>query len=1375
MGVERGTSARTPLVRRKWFIATAGVVAFAGLAVALAPVYLRGVVRGAIEREVGARVNGTVSVGAVRLGWFSPQRVEAIAIAGEGDAGSITLTAEVAQGLIELATGDAIDVSLSGRVRTAIDADGRAGLARLPRGESAPAQPASVPAPGAAQSGKQRILGGRTVRVELADIDLDATRDGKPLYAVNDLTGWIGLEGTDVQGLKVNGELKATTDIAQANGARAGDFTGAFIVLVPQLADGSFNVRGTTGSLKFDGFNLPVPSTAGQDVVAEQLSVTAACLSHSTTLSARGQLRAGDEKPSKIKAEISAGGLFGADGAFALDPASIKADVMVEALPLALMQPYAPELREGVRLDFVEDVGRQANLRVVKDAGQRASIAFDAQRLKFNFDAAFASDGSSIEGGVLEASVSTRPEVLRALGLDASGPLVAFAKGSGIAWRKDGGGGLDAIGGTFTVELAQRLGIRGAFEAAGEKVDVRADALQASFEKPLGTGVARFSTEITGVYGAERSLRAALAGNLDLAARSISSATAEATIELDPVLVERLSNSAVSVGRGGGAARLAIPAFAYRPAAGRSPLESLEGRGRADVTGELLVSGGKSVATVRGLGVDFATPTASSPGSIDLAARIDGAETRVVQRFAAIPTSFADPGALGLDGTVDVRGLDPSVIARFAPAAEDALGLLGAGPLTLSARNRTEGGALAADFTLTAAALSALGGARLAKDAVAFANLACDATLSSETLAALKVPETVAIARGARASLRVPALALTKGAEGWAPSGDIAARVAIDRLRLERAPGLKAALDLPRIEADATYALKDERATAKGFATLGAAGAAGRVGYDLVWRKPADARLFRGLEGSLALTGFDLARLEGPLGLEPGRYSGILGGAGGCTIQVREQGSARASIVLAFPKTRGDVTVDVAEERGQRVARAAGTLDAQVSAEAFAALAGLANDPKRRVVAPVEAKLAIKSSGVPLDADLKPVLADAALDVTGTLSAVGIEVTDVRGQKTAVSTGPLSLALATARLSDELTLRIVGDGKTGAAPAQPVGALQLDARVRGAVARAGQAKATPVVDATVKATKFPAATIDALAGTRGALARYMGDAIDADLVAAGLSTAPGAKGSLSAKIASPLATIDAPALSVVDGFLRVDAQKPMRATFALSPEVREDLLAPINPVFSDITSKERARFTLASLAWPLDGDRRKFDAAFTLETGELTLTNSGSLAFLLSFLEAGRTEGFEAQIDPLRATISKGRLTYRDFALRAGKTQQGTWRNSLLFSGDIDLAATPIYANEIKTVVPLSDAANWSSDARSVFASIEAASPALLKSLTVGVKLSGPVFDASGKPAKLSMELALPDYREILRDNPGAVIEGVGGILESILNRRKNK
>jgi hypothetical protein len=1371
MNSVNGKTDRTPLPRRRWFLAIVGVAVVLVLAVVFAPLYLRGYARDMIVREVGAKVNGVVTVGAVKLGWFSPQRVDALSIRGDRDTGSVTVTAEVAQGLLALATGDEVTVSVTGSAQTQIDAQGRAGIARLPRQDKA--TPGQEPVGAAPPPAKEKPLGGRKIRIELEGIDLDATRDGKPLYAVDGLAGWVGLEATDLQGLKVNGELKATTGIAQGGAVRAGDFDAAFLALVPQRADGSFNALGATGSVELKATNLPVPSAAGQEIFAEQLSVTAAYLGESSMLSARGSLRAGDEQPATIDASFSSGRILGDAGDFVLDPATVEADIEVKALPMTVLQPYAPELREGVRLDFVEDFGRFADIRVKKEKGERANALLDTRRVKLSFDAAVAADGSSIDDGALEASVSVRPELLRALGVDALGPLVARAEGSKVAWRrpaKDAGDGLAALGGAFTVALVERLGVRGAFDAGGERVDVRVDSLRASVDKKLGERAASMTAALAGVYGAGSPLEATLSGRLDLASKSVTGGSIDASVTLEGGLVERVTKSAVSPGRGGTAAKLVVPAFAYRPTEGRSALQSLELRGRVELTGDLLVSGGKSVATVRGLGATFALPSSGSPGSVDLAARIDGAETRIVQRFAAIPEAFDDPAAFGLEGTIDVRGLDPSVIARFAPAAKDSLGVLGAGPLTLSARNRTEAGAIAVDFTLAAATLNASGNARYAKDAFAATNLACDVSLTPEVLASVKLPDTVALAPGAKASVRVPTLAVARGAEGWAPSGDIAARVTVDRLRIERAPGLKGTLEVPRLEADATYAMKDERATAKGFASLGAGGSAGRLAYDVIWKKPAEAKLFRGVEGTLALSQFDLAQVEGALGLVPGGYSGMLGGAGDCTVELRERGAAQAKVALVFPKTRGDVTIDVVEEAGGRAARASGEVDAQIAPEAFARLAGLGKDQKRRITAPVDAKFAIKSAEVPLDADLKPLLADAALDVSGSLSPVGVEVTDAQGVKSVVSTGALALSARSARLSDELTIRVTGSG----AERQGVdaGALDLDARVRGAVARGRDAKAAPIVDATLKATRFPAATVDAIAGTKGAVGRYLGDAIDANVTAQGLSKTAGA---LAMTLSSPFAALEAPALTVAGGFLRSGADKPVRANITLSPEVREELLTAINPVFSDVQSKERARFTLTNLAWPMDGDRRKFDAAFTLETGEIQLTNSGSLAFLLSLLQAGRTEGFEAQIDPLRATIAKGRLTYRDFALRAGKTQQGAWRNSLVFSGDIDLAAKPVYANAITTAVPLSDAANWSSDARRIFETIGAASPELLKSLSVGVKLSGPVFDANGKPAKLKQELALPDLGEILKDNPGALIDGIGGLIDAFRKKDKKK
>ena len=116
------------IFRRPWFIASAAVCVALIVLVALAPVLLSGYVRGMIVREVGAKVQGTVSVASVQLGWFSPQRVDALAIDGGRETGVVTVTAQVAQGLLALATGDEVTVQVSGRAQTPIDAEAVSGL-----------------------------------------------------------------------------------------------------------------------------------------------------------------------------------------------------------------------------------------------------------------------------------------------------------------------------------------------------------------------------------------------------------------------------------------------------------------------------------------------------------------------------------------------------------------------------------------------------------------------------------------------------------------------------------------------------------------------------------------------------------------------------------------------------------------------------------------------------------------------------------------------------------------------------------------------------------------------------------------------------------------------------------------------------------------------------------------------------------------------------------------------------------------------------------------------------------------------------------------------------------------------------------------------
>ncbi|MEY5032102.1 MAG: hypothetical protein RL354_1133, partial [Planctomycetota bacterium] len=74
--------------RKKLLIALTSLLAILVLAVVLAPTLLSGYARGRIEREIASRVLGTVSVRAVELGWFSPQRLSGLAIDGGAEVGT---------------------------------------------------------------------------------------------------------------------------------------------------------------------------------------------------------------------------------------------------------------------------------------------------------------------------------------------------------------------------------------------------------------------------------------------------------------------------------------------------------------------------------------------------------------------------------------------------------------------------------------------------------------------------------------------------------------------------------------------------------------------------------------------------------------------------------------------------------------------------------------------------------------------------------------------------------------------------------------------------------------------------------------------------------------------------------------------------------------------------------------------------------------------------------------------------------------------------------------------------------------------------------------------------------------------------------------
>ena len=126
-------------------------------------------------------------------------------------------------------------------------------------------------------------------------------------------------------------------------------------------------------------------------------------------------------------------------------------------------------------------------------------------------------------------------------------------------------------------------------------------------------------------------------------------------------------------------------------------------------------------------------------------------------------------------------------------------------------------------------------------------NLAIDATLSAEALASLDLGDKTELEPGAKISLRVPMLSLARKSDAavvqtWVPAGDLALRAVVEGLRVRRAPGIVAPLGIAKLDATASYAFAEERATVNGKATLGGGGSAGDLDFAVSWKKPLEAK-----------------------------------------------------------------------------------------------------------------------------------------------------------------------------------------------------------------------------------------------------------------------------------------------------------------------------------------------------------------------------------------------------------------------------------------------------------------------------------------------------------------------------------------------------
>lgn len=1460
-------------MRRKIVIASVVVVVLLVAVVALAPTLASSWVGGAIARAAGAAVSGRVTVEGVSLGWFSPQRIGVLRIEGEkGDI--VDLAIEVEEGLLALATGERVTAVVSGRVASRVGDDGRPtilGLALSVPSDGGPSAGGSAKSPtGGASAGSP--LGGRTVRLAWKDLSISLDGGERGRMALPAVAGSIDLAEAKDGAARLAIELAcdAPVEVTDAGRVRRGGLVIASSLTIPLGADGSPVARRVEGSIALTADTLPIPPAtllrggAVAPSVDGAVSMTDAAIGgaidgldaefewrdEALVAKVRGAFVAEGAAPAPIAIDLATGPLArpGAEAWFeaaAFDLAALRADVDIRAFPVGVLSPFVAAFVPPERFDPLGDLGSSIDLRVVKGDGDRAEVRLAADAGAFEAVARLSDGGAAITDGVVAGSWRIRPERFTESGIAVDGPVALSLDARSLAWAASGVAGdpLARAAGTAEVRLARPValpGVLGRFvptDAGGPDAAVgRGAGARASKDAAIREARVSLAKEAGGAVAAAISIAAAfsdegtLALKLDASVATddfrVSGGGIDARVALDGALLAELSRGMLAVKGAPAVLRVRASDVGFDPMPGTGLLAGLRGSFESELAGALALDAGSGDAVLSQFAARLSMPSGAARGSLEAGFLVDGAETRIEQRFAGIPRDWDGLVAAAPEGTIRIRGIDPAMIARLAPAGAGSIGILGRGAMTLDAATSTGNGEVEARFTLDAGAVDARGTMRASPARLGLEAFEATLALDAEATASLEFGDGVVLEPGANATISIPTLALVARDGGWWPDGDLAALVSASRVRVLEAPGLAAALPYAAIEAEVGYAIESEQAVAKGRVVLGAGGGAGTIDLDLAWRKPVEAKVFRGVEGTVALEALDLERLAPAFGIDAATATGWLGARGGATVELLERTAPDARVTLRFPQLSGDMRLSATESPDGRAADATGALVLELPAAQLDRLAGLeraaggGSGARPRFLAGTSVGLVLERLRVPLDGSLAPELGALSFDARATVGAIEIGGLDggglddgalersrpsgaaagagagargaaprdpARAART-VGLAPLDLRVASERLSDVVTIvggtavPTAGAGAGGLGAAASSGTISIDGRVTGllasakvAVPKPGESGAAgggdaanrgPLLDLSLDANACAAAVVDALAGTGGSIGSWLGDTLDLTLRARALSATGG---ELSATLRSPYASVDAPALGISDGALRVGSA-PVVARLAMSPRVKEDLLATINPVFADVSTAEPARFTLDRLSWPLDGDRRRFDAAFRLETGDVALTNSGPLGFLLGVLGAQRTTGFEARLEPLVATVEKGRLRYRDFTLRAGRTQQGSWRNSLVFSGDVDLVA--LRANAITTAIPLSDAASWSSDARSLVTAIEAASPELLRSLTVGLTLSGPLFDAEGRPAKLEQSLALPDLGDLIRNDPGSLLDAAGSIFDRLRKKK---
>ncbi|MHC4709495.1 MAG: hypothetical protein ACYTA3_03490, partial [Planctomycetota bacterium] len=522
----------------------------------------------------------------------------------------------------------------------------------------------------------------------------------------------------------------------------------------------------------------------------------------------------------------------------------------------------------------------------------------------------------------------------------------------------------------------------------------------------------------------------------------------------------------------------------------------------------------------------------------------------------------------------------------------------------------------------------------------------------------------IALAETASVSVELDPFDLPAG--GWLPVEPVTARVDVTDVVLDQVPGLAEPVGVRDIFATATLdGAEPPSISVKGRVRLRREpqkGPLAELNFDADAVRQADALAFPRIE--LDLSNIAVRRVDKVLSSPSGDLLTWIGDSGNVNLTLRsDAGGYEAAIKADFPRIRGEFT---AAAEGDVISVTGGDASVSLSREAVQRrLApppthGPAGPPSVTVQADVPLGLNVRLLRVPRGVLTGEPLDPAAVNVDLVLTGGPLVLEDPQQGRSSID--ELAVALTSGDLAEGIQLSITGQVKASAG--EP-GALEVQGRLTGLVTDGALTPENAELAMNATANGVHSAVVDALAGWQGLLVAAVGPRMDLTASARKFSRTTG---HVAARVDTTNGWLDIPRAQGRENALRIRGEeRQATAELQITPPLRERLLSKIHPVLGDIrTTEQPVRATMGGAIVPMDADMSRLRADLDITIGAVEFDSGSVTLAILQLFNASNAKTIPGEIEPIKARIRKGIVTYERFAVKIDKY-------TLVFSGRIDL------------------------------------------------------------------------------------------------------